>query len=93
MTRACAGIIFWPVTGLSRRKGKVMKNLNISKGWFDEEKSVQKKKFCDHEQAITIDYDHGIEHCPYCGALGHYSVDSDSVEWTLPEYLSKQNYN
>ncbi len=71
-----------------------MKNLNISKGWFDEEKKpAEKKKFCDHEQAITIDYDHGIEHCPYCGALGHYNVDSDSIEWTLPEYLSKQNYN
>jgi len=61
-----------------------MKNLNISKGWFDEEKSVAaKRKFCEHVNAITIDYDHGIEHCPYCGALGHYSVGSDSVEWTL----------
>ena len=76
------------------KEKSIMKNLNISKGWFDEEKSVEtKRKFCEHVSAITIDYDHGIEHCPYCGALGHYSIDSDSVEWTLPEYLSKQNYN
>lgn len=71
-----------------------MKNLNISKGWFNEDKPAEaKRKFCEHDSAITIDYDHGIEHCPYCGALGHYSADSDSVEWTLPEYLVKKNYN
>lgn len=71
-----------------------MKNLNISKGWFDENPPVEeKRKFCEHDAAITIDYDHGIEHCPYCGALGHYSVDTDSIEWTLPEYLIRKNYN
>ena len=52
-----------------------------------------KRKFCEHSSAITIDYDHGIEHCPFCGALGHYNVEIDSFEWTLPEYLSKKNYN
>ncbi len=72
-----------------------MKNLNISKGWFKEEDSAEEKKkiFCDHKVgAVTIDYDHGIEHCSFCGALGHYSIDTDSVQWTLPEYLSKRNY-
>jgi len=42
---------------------------------------------CSHQASITIDYDFGIEHCSFCGALGHYNIDTDSVEWTLPEYL------
>jgi hypothetical protein len=71
-----------------------MKNLNISKGWFGEEQQDQEKKiFCEHKVgAITIDYDHGIEHCSFCGSLGHYNSTTDSIEWTLPEYLSKKNY-
>ena len=27
----------------------------------------------------------------FCGALGHYSIDKDVVEWKLPEFLLKQN--
>ena len=42
---------------------------------------------------MTLDYDIGIEHCPYCGALGHYNIDVDQIEWTLPEYLQKQEFN
>ena len=72
-----------------------MKDLTISKGWFDNEDSAErKKKFCDHlANTVTIDYDIGIEHCSYCGALGHYNIDTDSLDWTLPEYLKKQNFN
>ena len=71
-----------------------MKNLKISSGWLSEDEPVKKKKFCEHKNgAITIDYEFGIEHCSYCGALGHYNVDTDSIDWTLPEYLAKQNYN
>ncbi len=57
-----------------------------------DDKSGRKLKIiCDHkETSVTIDYDYGIEHCSYCGALGHYHIDTDAVEWTLPEYLSKQ---
>ena len=55
--------------------------------------SSYKKKFCDHENAVTLDYDIGIEHCPFCGALGHYNSDIDRIEWTLPEYLQKQEFN
>ncbi|NIP99804.1 MAG: hypothetical protein GWM98_04995, partial [Nitrospinaceae bacterium] len=67
----------------------------MSKGWFHEEEPSpnKKKKFCDHKAAaVTIDYEIGIEHCSYCGALGHYNIDTDTVDWTLPEYLQKQNY-
>lgn len=72
-----------------------MKNLTISNGWLNEEEPVKKKKkFCEHKSAtVTIDYDYGIEHCSYCGALGHYNSQIDKIEWTLPEYLVKQNYN
>ena len=52
-----------------------------------------KREFCRHENAVTLDYDIGIEHCPYCGALGHYNIDVDQIEWTLPEYLQKQEFN
>ncbi|PIQ95384.1 MAG: hypothetical protein COV67_15165 [Nitrospinae bacterium CG11_big_fil_rev_8_21_14_0_20_56_8] len=75
-----------------------MENLKISKGWFDKENSSKvsdkKKVFCEHKaDTITIDYVAGVEYCQYCGALGHYNVDSDSLDWTLPKYLLKQNYN
>ncbi len=75
-----------------------MKDLTISKGWFDEEGSenaVEKKEvFCEHKSnTVTLDYDVGVEYCAFCGALGHYNIDSDQVEWALPEYLVKQNYN
>ena len=56
-------------------------------------KSSFKKEFCGHENAVTLDYDIGIEHCPFCGALGHYNGDIDQIEWTLPEYLQKQERN
>ena len=56
-------------------------------------KSSFKKEFCGHENAVTLDYDIGIEHCPFCGALGHYNGDIDRIEWTLPEYLQKQERN
>ncbi|QPJ66846.1 MAG: hypothetical protein G3M78_11880 [Candidatus Nitrohelix vancouverensis] len=70
----------------------------MSKGWFDEEGSenaVEKKEvFCEHKSnTVTLDYDVGVEYCSFCGALGHYNIDSDQVEWALPEYLVKQNYN
>ena len=52
-----------------------------------------KKEFCGHENAVTLDYDFGVEHCPFCGALGHYNGDIDKVEWTLPEYLQKEGLN
>ena len=52
-----------------------------------------KEKFCSHENAVTLDYDIGIEHCPFCGALGHYNINTDRVEWVLPEYLQKQELN
>ena len=50
-------------------------------------KISHKEEFCGHENAVTLDYDFGIEHCPFCGALGHYNGDIDKVEWILPEYL------
>jgi hypothetical protein len=56
-------------------------------------KSLYKEEFCNHENAVTLDYDFGIEHCPFCGALGHYNGDIDQIEWTLPEYLQKQEPN
>ena len=56
-------------------------------------KSTLKKGFCNHENAVTLDYDIGIEHCPFCGALGHYNIDIDQIEWVLPEYLQKQEFN
>ena len=56
-------------------------------------KFSRKEKFCSHENAVTLDYDFGIEHCPFCGALGHYNGDVDKVEWTLPEYLQKERLN
>ena len=54
---------------------------------------IVEKKFCGHENTVTLDYDIGIEHCSYCGALGHYNIDVDHIEWTLPEYLQKQEFN
>ena len=61
------------------------------------EKSIIKpsceKEFCGHKNSVTLDYDIGIEHCPFCGALGHYNIDTDKIEWTLPEYLQKQELN
>ena len=56
-------------------------------------KSPLKKEFCRHENAVTLDYDIGIEHCPFCGALGHYNIDVDQIEWILPEYLQRQEFN
>ena len=56
-------------------------------------KPTFEKKFCGHENAVTLDYDVGIEHCPFCGALGHYNIDADQIEWVLPEYLQKQELN
>ena len=56
-------------------------------------KFSSKEEFCGHENAVTLDYDFGIEHCPFCGALGHYNGDIDKVEWTLPEYLQKEGLN
>lgn len=56
-------------------------------------KSLFEKEFCGHENAVTLDYEIGIEHCPFCGALGHYNIDIDKMEWTLPEYLQKQELN
>ena len=56
-------------------------------------KPTFEKEFCSHENAVTLDYDVGIEHCPFCGALGHYNMDVDQIEWTLPEYLQKQELN
>jgi len=52
-----------------------------------------KEEFCSHENAVTLDYDIGIEHCSFCGALGYYNSDIDQIEWTLPEYLQKQEFN
>ena len=56
-------------------------------------KSPLKKEFCHHENAVTLDYDIGIEHCPFCGALGHYNINVDQIEWILPEYLQRQEFN
>jgi len=56
-------------------------------------KFPHKEEFCGHENAVTLDYDFGIEHCPFCGALGHYNGDIDKVQWTLPEYLQKEGLN
>jgi len=75
-----------------------MQDLTISKGWFGGDKEIGEtpilKKLCEHKaNTTTLDYDIGIEYCNFCGALGHYSVDKDAVEWKLPEFLVKQNYN
>jgi len=75
-----------------------MQNLTISKGWGEGFKEKDKapilKKLCEHRaNTITLDHEVGIEYCNFCGALGHYSVDKDTVEWKLPEFLVKQNYN
>tara|TARA_B100001105_G_scaffold240225_1_gene218715 strand:- start:93 stop:317 length:225 start_codon:yes stop_codon:yes gene_type:complete len=74
-----------------------MEDLTISKGWFqdkDDEPPVIKKKFCEHRvNTVTLDYEIGIEYCSFCGALAHYNPDLDKLEWALPEYLQKQNYN
>ena len=74
-----------------------MEDLTISKGWFqgkDDEPPVIKKKFCEHRAStVTLDYELGVEYCSFCGALAHYNPDQDKLEWTLPEYLQKQNYN
>ena len=72
-----------------------MEDITISKGWFkDDEPKLAKKKFCELKaNTVTLDYDVGIEYCSFCGAMGHYNPDIDEVEWALPEYLQKQNYN
>lgn len=74
-----------------------MQDLTISEGWFDGYKDKEKpvmKKLCEHKaNTTTLDYDVGIEYCNFCGSLGHYSIDKDMVEWKLPEFLVKQNYN
>ena len=56
-------------------------------------KQIHKEGFCSHGNAVTLDYDIGIEHCPFCGALGHYNSDINQIEWTLPEYLERQEFN
>ena len=56
-------------------------------------KSSYENGFCSHENTVTLDYEVGIEHCSFCGALGHYNGDIDRIEWTLPEYLQKQELN
>ena len=75
-----------------------MKNLTISEGWFDgfkeKDETLILKKLCEHKaNTTTIDYDVGVEYCNFCGALWHYNIDKDIVEWKLPEFLIKQNYN
>ena len=74
-----------------------MEDLTISKGWFqdkDDEPPEAKKKFCEHRaNTVTLDYELGVEYCSFCGALAHYNPDLDKLEWALPEYLQKQNYN
>ena len=74
-----------------------MDDLTISKGWFqdkEDEAPIIKKKFCEHRvNTVTLDYELGIEYCLFCGALANYNSDVDKLEWTLPEYLQKQNYN
>ncbi len=74
-----------------------MEDLTISKGWFEDNDGgypAVKKKFCEHRaNAVTLDYEVGIEYCSFCGALAHYNTDLDKLEWALPEYLQKQNYN
>ena len=60
----------------------------------ENKSGLKKKPFCQHEEnTVTIDYDYGIEHCSYCGALGHYNIDTDSIDWTLPQYLAQKNYS
>jgi hypothetical protein len=82
---------------LTRTRRSLMEDLTISKGWFrdkDDESTEVKKKFCEHRaNTVTLDYEVGIEYCSFCGALAHYNPDLDALEWTLPEYLQKQNYN
>ncbi len=73
-----------------------MQDLTISEGWFNSEKTEQPvmKKLCEHRaNTTTLDYDVGVEYCNFCGSLGHYSVEKDIVEWKLPDFLIKQNYN
>ena len=73
-----------------------MKDLTISDGWFNRNKKeeVVMKILCEHRaNTTTLDYDVGIEYCNFCGALGYHSVDNNKVEWKLPEFLVKQNYN
>ena len=74
-----------------------MQDLIISDGWFDGYKDKETpvlKKLCEHKaDTTTWEYDVGIEYCNFCGALGHYSIDKDKVEWKLPKFLIKHNYN
>ena len=80
------GLPIEPICSIILDKGeRAMDNLLV--------KSFYKGEFCGHENAVTLDYDFGIEHCPFCGALGHYNGDIDKVEWTLPEYLQKEGLN
>ena len=72
-----------------------MQDLTISDGWFkkDKKEEIIMKKLCEHRiNTTTLDYDIGIEYCNFCGALGHYSIDKDKVEWKLPDFLINQNY-
>ncbi len=78
-------------------KGDNMHNLTISKGFIEGYKELEKpkiRKLCEHKaNTITIDSIAGVEYCNFCGGLGHYNVDKDTVEWKLPEFVTKQNYN
>ena len=80
------GLPIEPISSIiSGRKERAMDNSLV--------KFSHKGEFCGHENAVTLDYDFGIEHCPFCGALGHYNGDIDKVEWILPEYLQKEGLN
>ena len=73
-----------------------MQDLTISDGWFKKDSADKPvmKTLCEHRaDTTTLDYDVGVEYCNFCGALGHNNVDIDKVEWKLPEFLVKQNYN
>ncbi len=74
-----------------------MEDLLISKGWFDKDKkeaSTLSKTICEHKVNIEcIDYEIGIEYCKFCGSLGTYNTDTDSLDWVLPEYFTKRGYN
>lgn len=73
-----------------------MQDLIISKGWFDKkgDESNAPKILCEHRvDTHTVNFEEGIEHCGFCGALGIYNSDTDSLDWKLPEYFTKLGYN
>ncbi len=73
-----------------------MQDLIIQEGWLSKDKTenVTLKILCEHKvNTVCIDYEIGIEHCGFCGALGTYNMDTDSLDWKLPEYFTKRGYN